>query len=239
MTLFDGLHLAEVVDNNDPDKLGRVQVRPLIEGSGYESSHLPWAKPLLKSSGGSGTHGQSDIPEKDSKVWITYEKFKTRKNPHYIFDATGNNLNIFSKFNDDIKSNIAGQSITAPVSEYPDVKFRLYANGICTGVSSNSTNKEIFVYHPAGSMVFFDKDGKILIKSAGDINIEAGSSTIEEAVLGQKLKTKLDTLISKLLTHTHPSAMGPTGPMLPPELTDITTLQGQLSEILSAKFKHN
>ena len=169
-TLFEGLHAAIVVDNDDPDQLGRVKIRPLIEGVDYNTDHLPWARPLFQSSGGSDSHGLSDIPENNSKVWVTYEKFKTRKNPHYLFDATENSLNVHGKFLSDIKSNITGFQ-----SGYPDVKFRLYANGICIGVSSNSTNKEIFTYHPSGSHTFIDKDGKMFINSVDELSVHTNT----------------------------------------------------------------
>jgi len=250
-SLFEGLHLAEVIDNNDPDKFGRVKIRPLIEGKDYNSNHLPWAKPLLKSSGGSASHGKSDIPENNSKVWITYEKFKTRKNPFYIYDGTDNNLNPYQKFDDTIKSNITGQEIPAFASSYPDVKFNLYKNGICIGASSNSTNKEFFIYHPSGSMIFINKDGKILQKSSGAINIEAGSGTIEKAILGETLKAKLESLydeISSMLTNiqslTVGTAMGPSTPPIntPAFVTNqanIAALKAALSQILSQLLKHN
>jgi len=173
MRLFDGLDPAIVTDNNDPIKYGRIQVRSLVEGSGYDSTHLPWIKPLFKSTGGSSTYGKSDIPEIDSKVYITYEKYKQRKNGYYVFDANDNNLNPYQKFDTDIKSHITGF-----LSSYPDVKFTLYKNGICIGVSSNATNKEIFMYHPSGTFIFIDETGKFYVNSIDDLSIKSNTKKI-------------------------------------------------------------
>lgn len=49
---------------------------------------------------------------------------------------------------------------------------------------------------------------------------EQGAS--ENLVLGQQLKSLLEKILNALLTHRHPTGVGPSGPPLPPELTEFT-----------------
>jgi hypothetical protein len=49
------LYYANVVNNNDPDKLGKLQIKILPEFKDMKESLLPWARPFM-SSGFSATN---------------------------------------------------------------------------------------------------------------------------------------------------------------------------------------
>ena len=70
-SLEDQSYLGMVEDNEDPEKLGRLKVRisPYMD---FLTEELPWALPLLGSSGNSQFNGGLNIPEVGSQVRITF-----------------------------------------------------------------------------------------------------------------------------------------------------------------------
>ena len=72
--------------------------------------------------------------------------------------------------------------------------------------------------------VYIKNDGKLNIESSGEVNVKSGKKIVldcssievggggEKAVLGDTLKGLIDDYVGSNTTHTHPSAMGPTGP---------------------------
>ena len=74
---------AVIYNNNDPEKLGRCQVRILgihdeseIPNDGIVSDHLPWAEllvPLSIVSGGNSGIGLSSVPINGSWVWVFFD----------------------------------------------------------------------------------------------------------------------------------------------------------------------
>jgi hypothetical protein len=216
---------AQVVENNDPDKKGRVKIKvPHIHQDVSDVALLPWAKSKNIGTGGSTTQGKSSIPEKNSWVWVEFADMPHYKKPYYIADVTLNGMHPHQLFDTNTKSHITGWS-----SNYPDVKYEYYANGICIAVSSNASTPEIAIYHPQGSSIFIDQ--------TGIINIKAGTTTIEKTVLGETLKTKLEALIDAINAITVPTPTGPSG--TPVNAATFTSLKGQLTAILSPKVKNN
>lgn len=69
------LEKAIVINNNDPDGIGRCQVRNVnrhgTNENGIKDEDLPWAVPC--SFGGGFDSGSSVVPEEGVKVWISYE----------------------------------------------------------------------------------------------------------------------------------------------------------------------
>jgi hypothetical protein len=155
------LYPAIVVDNNDPNTTGKVKFR--IEHMMEEviDTILPWATPFHNSSGGASTHGLSFIPEINSKIWIFYMDDVYFRNAYYIADATYSQLHPHTLYNNNVKSNVNGQS------NYPDVKYIYLKNGICIAMSSNQSTPEIIIYHPSAQLT---------IGPSGDINISNQSN---------------------------------------------------------------
>ena len=74
-------YIGNVVDNNDPKKLGRVRVQiPLYADLKAES--IPWAAPLLASHGNSQEYGGLNVPELGAQVRVTFPS-KDYTAPYY------------------------------------------------------------------------------------------------------------------------------------------------------------
>jgi len=71
---YSGFYRGYVVDNNDPDKKGRVKVRIHPCFDGVEAEYLPWATlatPLVIGSG--AAVGNFSLPQNDTWVWCFFE----------------------------------------------------------------------------------------------------------------------------------------------------------------------
>jgi hypothetical protein len=220
---------AKVIDNDDNNATdgiiaGRIKIQvPHIHGDTDETL-LPWAKPMNLFSGGSGTYGKSSTPEIDSWVWVIFDDDIDFLRPFFIADISLNAMHPHMLFENNIKSKITGWS-----SSYPDVKYSYYKNGICTAVSSNESNPEAAIYHPAGSYIWMNKNG--------DIEIKAGSVTTEKSVLGETLKTKIEALIDAINAITVNTPVGVSS--VPNNVATFTQIKSALSEILSTTVKNN
>jgi hypothetical protein len=204
-----GFFPAIVINNNDPSKKGRVQIKIEHLHYGITDNELPWAFQSSLATGGSGTHGSSNIPENNSFVWVWFEDAdEFLRHPYYLSDIHFSNLHPHNLFEDNIKSALGSSS------SYPNTKYTYYPNGICIGVDSSSSNAEIFIYHPS-AYIFINKNGILEMK--------AGTVGTEFALLGETLKTWLST-------HTHPTGVGPSGAPIQ---------ASQLTSCLSTTIKHN
>lgn len=204
---IENLYQGTVIDNDDPDKEGRVKIRCEEIMSGWQDSHLPWARPF-SGSGGSSESGQSNIPEEGDLLWCFPEKSHSMKNWYYISGSQLSDVNPHSLFEDNVKSSVGSQA------SYPDVKFWHFKNKVCLAVSSSITTPEIMVYHPSGTFVFIDSDGKITIETPDDIEMKAGTVKIDAdlevtgEIKGDKEITWNNaTVPTKASTHTHTSAV--------------------------------
>jgi hypothetical protein len=149
---------CEVISNSDPLQLGRVKVNcpPLMHG--WKSSDYPWAFQAKSGTGGSNDFGTSEIPEVGTYVWAWHEK-ANYKNWFY-----GEDVHWYSgtkQISPHLLFIQYVKSIISSIASYPDVKYKYYKNGICTGVSSSSSAKEAFLYHPSGTYVMVENDGTL------------------------------------------------------------------------------
>ena len=236
---MQGFYPAKVVNNNDTKKKGRVQIR--IEHLHYDISdlELPWAYQSSLATGGSGTHGSSFIPEEDSYVWVWFEDIdEFLRHPYYLCDIHFSNLHPHNLFETNVKASLGSSSA------YPDTKYTYYPNGICIGVDSSLSNKEVFIYHPLAS-IFINNTGKIKIKAV-EIELLGGATSSESSVLGQTLKGVLDATLTAITAHTHtyidtvvatPIPKTTTPPLNAVDFQNIQALQ--VPKTLSPKIKNN
>jgi hypothetical protein len=228
-------HYAEVIDNNDILlQAGRVQIKIPYLHNEVSNDLLPWAKQMSAFTGGSDSHGKSYIPEIGSRVWVIFENEVDMLKPFYIADVHLNQFNPHTLFNDNVSSEISGFS-----SIYPDVKYEYYANGICIGVSSSLLTPEIFIYHPSGSHVFIDTTGKININSAIGVEIKSGIIPTQQSILGEQLKTTLETLCTAIAAITVTCAAPGSPSSVPINAATFTTIKSSLTSILSQLNKNN
>lgn len=207
--LSKNLHIAKVINNNNSDENGKVTIYIPYMHKGIKNSLLPEALPFTYFLGGSSSFGVSNIPEKNSYIWVFFEDDILNHNPFYIGNVNNEDTNPHKLFKNEIRSKIGSSG------NYPDVKFIYAPNGICIGIVTTSSTPEVFIYHPKNSHIFIDSNGNIEIKS--------GSGVLESMVLGETLKEWLEL-------HTHGTGVGPSTP--PVEAATLIT-------ILSPKIKNN
>lgn len=241
---IENLYVAKVISNDDSElnsKEARIQIYIESIMSDFKIQHYPWARPFTNGFGGSNDFGTLNIPEKDSLVWVFAEKPNNYKNWYYLANISLKKLNPIKK----MITFLTGKFKTAFTSEglglsssYPNVKMTYYKNGIVIGVSSDSDNPEIFVYHPQTAMIVIDKDGKMKSRSSewqhfgdfilkegdmtitkGDLIVEEGDTEITEGelVVGKDVTWNNETTPTKASTHTHSTTApgAPTGSPTP------------------------
>jgi len=184
-----GFYPAEVVDNIDPKKQGRIKIRIAHLHLDLGDDTLPWAIQSSMFTGGSNYFGCSSIPEMGSHVWVWYEDIDTfYKQPYFIADLQFQSKHPHALFYSNIKPNVGSET------EYPDMKYLYFRNNICIGASANCANPEVVISHPKNAYIFIDKEGQVLIKKVDtQIKIDNdGKVIIENANSG--LKKVLDMI---------------------------------------------
>lgn len=159
-------YIAKVIDNDDEDKEGKVQIYIEALMHGFKPSDYPWAR--------QDKGATSAIPEKDDMIWVYYEDEVNYRNPYYKNKLNLEKYHEHDKYDDEVKSSTGGSA------EYPDVKYIYFENGVCIAVSSSDSKPEITIHHPM-AYIFIDKIGKMEIKTPmGEIT--GGMLTINGAV---------------------------------------------------------
>ena len=223
------IHVAEVKDNNDTFKEGRVQIYIESLMSNFDTSHLPWARPFHPGFGGSSDYGRLQVPKKGSKVWVFSEKPDLMFNWFYMADVSLKKLNPFQKIVTFLNGKFKATPQTGGLglsSTYPDVDIVVYPNGVYTGVSTGD-NPEVFVYHPS-ALISIDKEGNISTKGTkwthygdivikegdfevtkGDFKVGEGDVDITKGKLdvGKDIKWNTQSTATTASTHTHPTAV--------------------------------
>lgn len=217
------LHYADVIDNNDSEKKGRVKIKIPYLYKNTTDDLLPWATQFCIGGGGSNEYGKSFIPEKDSKVWIGFYDEPDMQKPFYIADIQLSEIHPHNLFEDSVKSEIESSS------SYPNTKYTYYKNGICIGVDSSGDSPEIFVYHPSGSYFKIDDNGCYL---------KSGSVAYEKMLKGETVKQFFDDLLTAIvaITVTNPETSSP----IPiNNIPQFELLRAQLINLLSEKNYSN
>lgn len=149
---FSGTHIAIVVNNKDPKKVGSVQIRipGLIDGP---NDVLPWATPIMPISlGGSANAQQMSVPNVGARVTAkVIDQYTIQYSGWMPSEVTKND-----KMNQD----------------YPDTYGAVDEQG--TGWRINKKQQFIEVTHSSGSKVILNKEGDILMTAARDITLQAG-----------------------------------------------------------------
>lgn len=123
---YNAFYMALVVNTNDPEKLGRVQIRiPAIHGTNemqsyyLEDSALPWARPGIFNSTGNDM-GQMLVPQKGNRVFVTFE-YNSPDSPIYFGGITTIYGTKDKEYNDnpDIYN---GDNVNIKDDDYPKTK---------------------------------------------------------------------------------------------------------------------
>lgn len=226
---------AQIVSLNDPDQLGKIQVRILPEMLNFKTSDLPWAGKYNQGTGCSADVGLHELPEINSYVRVIIEDWPLLKRIRYISDDYIEGLYVYSKSSDlDSITELGTQT-------YPQPFFKSYKDG--TIEFHNSTTGEhgtffsngeyylkdatgnIFVNTKAKSCKVYNNNGYLELKSNGNLELNGNTKhLVTWEQLDAAINTAVTGFISQLNLHTHPTAAS--GPPSPPTVSmtlDIST----------------
>ena len=172
-TVYPLFREAIVTSVEDPEELGRVQLRVLPELSEHEESDLPWCFPES-----SGIHGKSfGLPQVGqavscivwTKLWceITYLPMVIRKPKEHPFqDWMDNQRSLIDDMaNDPEEKNLVVEQYSDDFSQYHDVG-----------------NSEHGFVHPSGTYVSIDKDGTAWMKGVKELHLHDGDENFEAVI---------------------------------------------------------
>ena len=142
---FPGIYRAKVLDNNDPEMLGRIkaQVYPMFADI-TDPELLPWAVPMAPIWDGAGDDiGHFAIPKVDSFVFVMFEAEDIYQ-PIYIGEAPTAQKGLPSEL----------------TMNYPNRKVVKSTSGITFIV--DDTDVQIRMNHPTGTYVLVDTNGDVI-----------------------------------------------------------------------------
>ena len=172
-TVYPLFREAIVTSVEDPEELGRVQLRVLPELSEHEEADLPWCFPES-----SGIHGKSfGLPQVGqavscivwTKLWceITYLPMVIRKPKEHLFQNWMDNQRslIDDMANDPEEKNLVVEQYSDDFSQYHDVG-----------------NSEHGFVHPSGTYVSIDKEGTAWMKGVKELHLHDGDENFEAVI---------------------------------------------------------
>ena len=223
--------IGQVVDNNDPKKLGRVKVRIFPEFDTLEENSLPWADPMNYDDiclPGQNV-GVFRIPEVNSFIVVridtTWQNFLySGRTPNR--DRTG----VVEGILEDLSSKID----TAP--EYPQ-PLHLMRTKDGTIAYHNTDTGELGIVNAKGVHLNYDKDGnfvlgvkdgfKFTITADGSMSLTGGQNEGGPLVFFNPLKE----ILEKLLDHIHVAPNGPTTAAQESNGTPLSSLKSKINEM--------
>lgn len=208
-----------VIDNNDTFQKGKIKIRILPEMKDVKENLLPWIPPYEQGSGSSTSSMIHDVPEIDDKIKVIivddyWQTIYWTKAPYIkgFYDYTN-------------WTSIKSSMTELGTSTYPQPSFQKFADG--TMIFRNSNTGDIGIYHKSGTYCIIDKDGDIVLKSSSKIKVENTLYNLNTDILKKALSVLLDMLSGKLI-----NGAGPVLPNDPSMITNITTAQTALSNLL-------
>jgi uncharacterized protein involved in type VI secretion and phage assembly len=238
---FYGKYRGLVVDNADPENLGRLKVRvPSVLGGSVVTG---WATPCVPY-GGADNQGFLFVPEVASGVWIEFEEgdleFPIWVGTYWSKPGGASEL---PKPNDptgaeegDVQSpptrkiiktlrghtlqleDADGDEMVLLVEAVNGQVVTLNADGIRIADGKNGNTLTL----DASGIVIEDKNGNVITMDGSSVTIKSSSINVgdgasEPLVLGNQLKTALETWVNgTYMTHMHTGNLGaPTTPPLP------------------------
>jgi hypothetical protein len=185
-------YIGNVVDNNDPKKLGRVKVQ-ISPYADLSVEAIPWASPFLASHGNSQDYGGINIPEIGSQVRVTFPS-KDFTAPYYsgaelnettrttffdddyphtygYKDSVGN----FVKINKERGTAQIQHSSTTNMQVSPDGSIKVGLAGGAYFIFDNENNFELNI----GTLdISGSADGSLSVDANNEINISTGQVNI-------------------------------------------------------------
>jgi hypothetical protein len=167
---------GEVVDIDDPMKMGRVKVKELIGHSLESNANLFWCHVLMPTTGanakGIGTSAVGLSLESkvfgfrvDSKLSYIIGSFP------YAVDDSNHSVSSYARGNGPVKKDYIeqfGEKPTEYAAKYPYNKTITTESGHVLELDDTPKAERIHVYHKSGSYIEIFPDGTIITKSVKD-----------------------------------------------------------------------
>ncbi len=175
---LDGQYIAQVVNNNDPLKMGRVQISlPILWGN-----ETPWAVPKIPQGiGGSSPAGYFSVPNNGSNVFIELQNGDVHF-PFYVGTVWVNGT-------------------VPPIFQenYPTRYGFIDEQGTYFVVDRTTGTAELF--HKSGTYLLIREDGNVVVNAP---KIDLG----EPALDSSHGVVRFSDLQAAITNHTHPDAQG-------------------------------
>lgn len=158
---------------DDPDKVGRMQVRILPYMENTKENLLPWYYPFFAHGVNTpkyepisvGTSVKVLCTDSFKNGWIISEEYLTGL---FDFDGPSGTLGAISELSD---------------TSYENLRFRVYENGNISFY--NVSSGEHGLYHNSGSYTIFDNSGNIIANSKGNkVKIYNDLSDLKSILVG-------------------------------------------------------
>jgi hypothetical protein len=151
--LFETLKLyyATVVDIEDPDEKGKIQIQILPELESVKESSLPWAMPWFNR-GMSADEYSFSVPPVDSKIWVLVDDYWTE-----FYYLTGTFIEGYFDYSS-VKSEIDNIDEVSETT-YPNINFMLFENGNI--LFQNISNGDTGFLHKSGNYYVINSDGEM------------------------------------------------------------------------------
>lgn len=216
------IYRAFVVDNKDPLNMNRLQL--LIPHLNEIEADDTWAFP--KGNFGGKNYGSQLLPQKGDMVWVEFE-YGDPDYPVWSHASYGE---------DELPKEFE------TVNHYG---FKT-PNGTLIIINDNDGKEEVLIKHAQKGEWLKIRNGEIELESK---TIKLGKDGDEYAVLGNTLKDMLEDIMDKLdnnqkalMSHTHTTNVGPSGP--PINATEfskvksgLNSIKSKLKDFLSSKVK--
>jgi len=154
-----GKYRGSVIDNQDPDKRGRLKLRiPSVLGE----QETDWALPCFPFGGGAA-FGLFAVPEVEATVWVEFEEGDIHRP---IWTGT------FWQQAEDVPEDAAKDEPTTRLIQTP--------SGHILQFDDASGEEDFRRHHPSEAEVVIDSNGSIILTDASDntVNLDASGNTL-------------------------------------------------------------
>jgi len=198
--------LGEVVDNIDPDKLGRCRVKVFGKFDLLETESIPWATPMNRN-----MTGAWHVPNIGEIVSVRFDNGNIY-HPEYGFQINNNDLLSSEVVTDienpeDLVSLVYDQKRNVKIYRHPtDGIIIASCNPEGSGVTSGG--KPMLRLSEEGDIFLYASNVYIATDDQGD--------TQQPAVRGKSLEKFLQEFLDDYTTHTHNTGTGPSTTLINP-----------------------
>lgn len=200
---------------NDPRKLGRVQVRIVYQDNDeVDTKNTPWCSIMMPTTS-EAYHGIGDTPrfQVGTNVVGFYADGDQRSFPVIIGsmaivpeeDDDKNSLPWLARGKQIIEKNVLGPEPPDPYNaKYPHNRVIKTKSGHTIELDDTPDNERVHIYHKAGTYIEIDKEGRLSIRTTGDSYevVEGDKHVYVEGNMFVQVKGDQKTIVEGAITQT-------------------------------------